>query len=312
MTVDSHPPPPAPQTPPPTTAVLLNSSVAELHENTYGKSKSKSKSPPLSNSSNISAKDEHESQMDWLYSSTQKQFGQQQVVYTEREREAMSVSALSMGTGTTNYNDNDDAESLRSSSSARKIAGMQASARKSRRGGGQNQGSGGNQLLQTDFGSVYSDIDKLSDRLASLEGRRVSSSSKPVPSPSPKPSARVQRQIDIDEISLRGESSIQIISVVRAVQLNQTNSHQFSGADCHIVTAPPGRLGLILDSLPEGGVFVHVIKAGSPLRGVLFKGDVIMKIDDIVVSRMRISHVTSILSKMSRNERQLTIFSDEV
>ena len=87
----------------------------------------------------------------------------------------------------------------------------------------------------------------------------------------------------------------------------------FDEEDCHIVTAPPGRLGLILNVNERGGALVHSVKDQSPLKGVIFKDDVIISIDGEDVTQKRdISEVTHILSSRSALSRKLKVFSEVV
>ena len=54
------------------------------------------------------------------------------------------------------------------------------------------------------------------------------------------------------------------------------------------------------------------MKNESPLRGVIFKDDVLVKIDGVNVVRMRINEVTKLLSSRSGETRQLLVYSDVV
>jgi len=44
--------------------------------------------------------------------------------------------------------------------------------------------------------------------------------------------------------------------------------------------APPGKLGIVIDTTPEGPV-IHKVNPGSPLEGIVWPGDIIIAIDDV-------------------------------
>lgn len=45
------------------------------------------------------------------------------------------------------------------------------------------------------------------------------------------------------------------------------------------IVAPPGKLGIIIDTCSEGPI-VHNVKPNSPLEGLIFKGDLVIAVDD--------------------------------
>ena len=60
--------------------------------------------------------------------------------------------------------------------------------------------------------------------------------------------------------------------------------------------APAGKLGVVIDTTKYGPV-VHDVKSGSPLEGVLFRGDRIVSIDDEDTSTLTASAVTKIMAR---------------
>jgi len=84
--------------------------------------------------------------------------------------------------------------------------------------------------------------------------------------------------------------------------------HEFRG-ECY---APPGKLGVVLDSINNGPssvssvVVVHRIKPGSPLDGVLKIMDRIVAIDDIDTSKMNATEITQVMVSKMRKNRKIT------
>lgn len=76
------------------------------------------------------------------------------------------------------------------------------------------------------------------------------------------------------------------------------------------VVAPAGRLGIVIDTTLEGPV-VHTVKPDSPLKGVLFVGDIIVAIDDVDTKAMTATSITSLMVKTAAQERTLTILSND-
>lgn len=76
------------------------------------------------------------------------------------------------------------------------------------------------------------------------------------------------------------------------------------------IVAPPGKLGLILDTILGKGPVVHKINSNSPLKGNIFEGDVIISINGIDTRRMNAEEITEIMVKTVRAQRILIIQSD--
>eukprot|EP00980_Cylindrotheca_fusiformis_P011173 scaffold2563_cov124-Cylindrotheca_fusiformis.AAC.4 len=75
------------------------------------------------------------------------------------------------------------------------------------------------------------------------------------------------------------------------------------------VVAPPGRLGIIIDTTVEGPV-VHKINPGSALEGELSPGEIIVAIDDIDTRAMSASAITALMVKTANQERTLIVASN--
>ena len=60
------------------------------------------------------------------------------------------------------------------------------------------------------------------------------------------------------------------------------------------IIAPPGKLGIVVDSPPEGGcAFVSDIKQECPIKRRIKLGDKLIKVDDEDVSKLKAVHVSS-------------------
>ena len=74
------------------------------------------------------------------------------------------------------------------------------------------------------------------------------------------------------------------------------------------VVAPPGKLGIVIETTIEGPV-VHKINDGSPLEGKVFEGELITAIDDIDTRAMSASAITSLMVRTAGNPRTMTVRS---
>ena len=76
------------------------------------------------------------------------------------------------------------------------------------------------------------------------------------------------------------------------------------------VTAPPGKLGIILANKADSkGTVVSGVRTSSPLVERVTPGDRIIAIDGEDVSRMTVSEITTIMSRKAPYERNLTILT---
>jgi len=76
----------------------------------------------------------------------------------------------------------------------------------------------------------------------------------------------------------------------------------------HMSTAPPGKLGVVIDSPEVGGPVVHAIKEGSVLANKLRVGDRLVAVDEDDVRTMSAIKVSKLISRKGFNaERKLTI-----
>ena len=76
--------------------------------------------------------------------------------------------------------------------------------------------------------------------------------------------------------------------------------------DCY---APPGPLGVVIDTTPEGPM-VHSLKPTSRLAGLLQRGDLVVGLDDIDTRGMTAATLTRLMAKRSQQaQRKITLLS---
>jgi hypothetical protein len=96
---------------------------------------------------------------------------------------------------------------------------------------------------------------------------------------------------------------------------DEMSSHAMSSLRQNMVSrtviAPPGKLGIVIDTTLEGPV-VHKINPQSPLEGVLFPGDIIVAIDDVDTRAMSASAITALMVRTANLRRTLTVLSEDV
>lgn len=78
-----------------------------------------------------------------------------------------------------------------------------------------------------------------------------------------------------------------------------------------MVLAPPGKLGIVIDTTMEGPV-VHRVNPQSILQGEVFPGDIIVAVDDVDTRAMSASAITALMVRTSNRKRQLTVLSADV
>jgi C-terminal processing protease CtpA/Prc len=73
-----------------------------------------------------------------------------------------------------------------------------------------------------------------------------------------------------------------------------------------IVQAPPGKLGIIIDTTVEGPV-VHRLSVGSVMKLKLAPGDLITSIDGVKTLGLSADAISALMSSRAEHERSLTI-----
>ena len=75
------------------------------------------------------------------------------------------------------------------------------------------------------------------------------------------------------------------------------------------VTAPPGKLGIVIDTTVEGPV-VHYVNETSALQGKIWEGDIIVAIGDVDTRAMSASAITDLMVKTANQQRVLTVLGE--
>lgn len=82
------------------------------------------------------------------------------------------------------------------------------------------------------------------------------------------------------------------------------------------INAPPGRLGVVIDTPDDGPPVVYSVKASSVIAGQLLVGDKVIAVDDEDVQKCTAIHVSRMIGKKASNPNRKititrTIFLDE-
>lgn len=72
------------------------------------------------------------------------------------------------------------------------------------------------------------------------------------------------------------------------------------------VIAPPGKLGIVVATCSEG-LMIHGINCGSPLEGLLFKGDLIVTVGDKDTRELNAHDLALLLASHSKFERKIAV-----
>ena len=70
--------------------------------------------------------------------------------------------------------------------------------------------------------------------------------------------------------------------------------------------APPGKLGIVMDTSSNGPV-IHRVKPGSVLEGLVFHGDIVVALDEEDTTGWSAQSFTRLIIKKSKFERKITV-----
>ena len=91
--------------------------------------------------------------------------------------------------------------------------------------------------------------------------------------------------------------------------LNATSSNE-AYTSTRYVYAPPGKLGIVIDTTVEGPV-VHKVNTNSSLAEQIWPGDIIVAIDDVDTRAMSATAITQLMVQTANQRRTLTVVSGE-
>lgn len=88
--------------------------------------------------------------------------------------------------------------------------------------------------------------------------------------------------------------------------VSQTRTRSSRKDNLFDVYAPPGPLGIIIDTTPEGPM-IHSLKPTSQLLGLVNPGDLIVGLDGVDTRNMTAATFTRLMAKRSQGERKITL-----
>jgi hypothetical protein len=95
----------------------------------------------------------------------------------------------------------------------------------------------------------------------------------------------------------------------RPLEEKKENDKSSQRAGSYDVFAPPGPIGIVVDTSKDGPA-VHSLKSTSPMLGLISPGDLIVALDDEDTSGMTAATLTRLMAKKSRQqERKITLIS---
>jgi hypothetical protein len=102
----------------------------------------------------------------------------------------------------------------------------------------------------------------------------------------------------------------EIAQSVSTADVDTVDASRRSNMVAREVLAPPGKLGIVIDTTLDGPV-VHKVNGNSPLEGVLFPGDIIISIDEVDTRAMSASAITGLMVKTANQRRKLRVLSED-
>jgi hypothetical protein len=120
---------------------------------------------------------------------------------------------------------------------------------------------------------------------------------------------RIEREEPISETELAAEMAAAMGASVAAAAAATSSSSSIMPAATILVeiTAPAGKLGIILDTVEGKGPIVHRVHSESPLKGKVLEGDVICSINGVDTRPMNATHITNIMMETADAERLLVL-----
>lgn len=115
------------------------------------------------------------------------------------------------------------------------------------------------------------------------------------------------KEMDLSPSDLRlTESEIAMLPSNLRDSFEKSQHKQTPTPTTRVVMAPPGKLGIVIDTTIDGPVVHHVNRA-SALKEQIFPGDIIVAIDNIDTRAMSASAITGLMVQTAKQKRRLTI-----
>ncbi|KAG7365539.1 hypothetical protein IV203_038743 [Nitzschia inconspicua] len=129
--------------------------------------------------------------------------------------------------------------------------------------------------------------------------------------------ATLRAQLDLTSSPIPGQSTHynhRAVSLVGMENQSKSGNDHFSAAEeqqqpyHRVVSAPPGRIGVTFVEF-RGHAMVSDVAMDSPLSGWVFPSDVLIAVDEIPVSGMRVRDIVKILSNRKDRQRAMRVIS---
>ena len=125
--------------------------------------------------------------------------------------------------------------------------------------------------------------------------------------------ASLRAQMDLTSSPVPGSSGYHRVgnleSTVSAARNDQQKQEEDSMQPYHrVVSAPPGRIGVTFVEF-RGHAMVSDVALDSPLAGWVFPSDILIAVDEIPVSGMRVRDIVKILSTRKDRQRAMRVIS---
>lgn len=125
----------------------------------------------------------------------------------------------------------------------------------------------------------------------------------------PQAHTRALQMVQANAFSLGAQPVVEQTSSGMYDEESSTGGYNQPGT--YDVLAPPGAIGLVVDTAKQGPV-VHSLKKNSPMIGLINPGDLIVALDDQDVRKMNAASLTRLMAKKSKQpERKFTLMPIE-
>lgn len=123
--------------------------------------------------------------------------------------------------------------------------------------------------------------------------------------------ASLRAQMDLTSSPTPGSKGYHRMGQVEATlpaTIDSQQQHNEEEPYHRVVSAPPGRIGMTFVEF-RGHAMVSDVAADSPLAGWVFPSDVLIAIDEIPVSGMRVRDIVAIIADRKQRQRALRVMS---
>ena len=104
-------------------------------------------------------------------------------------------------------------------------------------------------------------------------------------------------------------SHLGVLGLEASVSDSVSHYEETTRKETYEVVAPPGKLGVVIDTPSEGPPTVFAVKETSPLHGKVETGDHLMQVDDEDVSTFSAVKVSKLIGNKAKNPERKFLFS---